>query len=435
MRRKVMVLGLLGLIVTACAQPVAPRVTVSPARPTAVPPTVEPPTVPVPTNTPPATSTSAPTATAIPAPMSAPTSAPATTASEVDLELIADGLTRPDYLTHAGDDRLFVLEQPGRIRIIENGQLLKQPFLDITDRVLSSSNEQGLLSVAFEPNYAAAGGAATGRFYVNYTRKGDGATIVERYQVSAADPNVADKASATEVIVIDQPEPNHNGGLIKFGPDGYLYIGMGDGGGAGDRHGSIGNGQDLRALLGKMLRLDVVNQTTYAIPSSNPFGNEIWALGVRNPWRFSFDRMTGDLYMADVGQNQYEEVNFQPAASTGGENYGWRIMEGTHCFNPQSNCDQTGLVQPIAEYSHAEGCSVTGGYVYRGAQYPAWQGQYFFADYCIGTIWSLTREATGGWSRADRLAAGMRISSFGEDVNGELYVIDHGGAVYRMIAK
>ncbi|MBI5567038.1 MAG: PQQ-dependent sugar dehydrogenase [Chloroflexi bacterium] len=345
------------------------------------------------------------------------------------MDLIADGLRRPDYLTHAGDARLFVIEQPGRIRVIENGQLLDQPFLDIVDRVLSSGNEQGLLSVAFEPEYA-----QTGRFYVNYTRRGDGATIVERYQVSA-DPNVADKSSASEVIVIQQTEANHNGGLVLFGPDGYLYVGMGDGGGAGDRHGSIGNGQNREALLGKLLRLDVVNQATYAIPPSNPFGNEIWSWGVRNPWRFSFDRLTGDLYMADVGQNQYEEVNFQPAASAGGENYGWRSMEGAHCFNPQSNCDRSGLVLPIAEYSHAEGCSVTGGYVYRGAQYPALQGQYFFADYCIGTIWSLTRDTTGEWSRADRLAADVRISSFGEDVNGELYVIDHGGAVYRMTMK
>lgn len=430
MNRKWMILGLLGLIVTACAQPVAPRVTVSPARSTAVPPTdlpptVVPPTVEPPTDTPPpATSTPVPTETV------APTSAPADTANEVGLELIADGLTRPDYLTHAGDARLFVLEQPGRIRIIANGQLLERPFLDITDRVLSSGNEQGLLSVAFEPDYA-----STGRFYVNYTRKGDGATMIERYTVTANDPNVADKNLAAEILVIDQPEPNHNGGLIKFGPDGYLYVGMGDGGGAGDRHGTVGNGQDPKALLGKMLRLDVVNQATYAIPPSNPFGNEIWALGVRNPWRFSFDRATGDLYMADVGQNQYEEVNFQPAASAGGENYGWRIMEGTHCFNPQSNCDQTGLVRPIAEYSHAEGCSVTGGYVYRGAQHPALQGQYFFADYCIGTIWSLTRNAAGEWLRVDRLAAGMRISSFGEDVNGEVYVIDHGGTVYRMTMK
>lgn len=429
MNRKVMMLWTAGLIVSACAQSPAPRVTVSPARPTTesatTVPTVRPPTAMPPTKTlPPATNTPLPTATA------SPTAEAVSTSDEIALEAVVSSLTRPDYLTHAGDARLFVIEQPGRIRIIENGQLLDKPFLDIVDRVTSDGNEQGLLSVAFEPDYV-----QTGRFYVNYTRKGDGATIVERYQVSASDPNVADKSSASEVIVIKQTEANHNGGLIKFGPDGYLYVGMGDGGGAGDRHGSIGNGQDPSALLGKMLRLDVVNQATYAIPPTNPFGNEIWALGVRNPWRFSFDRATGDLYIADVGQNQYEEVNFQPAASAGGENYGWRIMEGAHCFNPQNNCDQAGLVLPIAEYSHAEGCSVTGGYVYRGARYPALQGQYFFADYCIGTIWSLTRGTSGEWSRTDRLAADVRVSSFGEDANGELYVIDHSGTVYRMTAK
>jgi glucose/arabinose dehydrogenase len=223
--------------------------------------------------------------------------------------------------------------------------------------------------------------------------------------------------------------------LIKFGPDGYLYVGMGDGGGAGDRHGSIGNGQDLNSLLGKMLRIDVTNQDTYAIPPDNPFGNEIWSYGWRNPWRFSFDRATGDLYIADVGQNAYEEVHFQPAGSTGGENYGWRIMEGTHCFDPRQGCDQSGLVLPIAEYSHAEGgCSITGGYVYRGQQFPAMQGVYFFGDYCSGIIWSLQRDGDR-WEMTGRLESSVTISSFGEDVNGEVYVVDHNGAVYQLIAK
>lgn len=422
MKRKLRILWVLSLIVAACAQSPTARVTVSPTTiaptdrlPTAVPPAV--------TNRP------LPTTTVSPA-TAQPTAEAVSTSDKIALEAVASGLTRPVYLTHAGDARLFVVEQPGRIRIIQDGQLLKEPFLDIVDRVTSDGNEQGLLSVAFEPGHA-----TTGRFYVNYTRKPDGATLIERYTVTANDPNQADKNSAAEILVIDQPEPNHNGGLIKFGPDGYLYVGMGDGGGAGDRHGSIGNGQDPKALLGKILRLDVANQATYAIPASNPFGTEVWALGLRNPWRFSFDRTTGDLYIADVGQNEYEEVNFQPANSPGGENYGWRIMEGRHCFDPQSNCDQSGLVPPIAEYSHAEGgCSITGGYVYRGTRYPALQGQYFFADYCTGTIWSLARAATGEWSRADRLSADMRISSFGEDVNGELYVIDHGGSIYRMTA-
>jgi len=429
MKRTWLLLSVIGLIVSACASAPAPRATVSPAQPTAET-TTRVPTIQPPTAVPPS-ATNKP----LPTTIASPTASAVALSDEIALEEVVTGLTRPVYLTHAGDARLFVIEQPGRIRIIQDGQLLKQPFLDIVDRVTSDGNEQGLLSVAFEPDYAAAGGAATGRFYVNYTRKPDGATMIERYTVAANDPNVADKNSAAEILVIDQPEPNHNGGLVKFGPDGYLYVGMGDGGGQGDQHGSIGNGQDPKALLGKMLRLDVVNQATYAVPASNPFGNEIWALGVRNPWRFSFDRTTGDLYIADVGQNQYEEINFQPAASAGGENYGWRIMEGLHCFDPQSNCDRSGLVLPISEYSHAEGCSVTGGYVYRGAQHPALQGQYFFADYCIGTIWSLTRAASGEWSRADRLAADMRISSFGEDVNGELYVLDQSGTIYRMTTQ
>jgi glucose/arabinose dehydrogenase len=436
MNRTLMVLVVCGLIIAACAQSPAPRVTVSTAQATPQPATIVPtalrPTTVPPTNTRlPSTSTPEPTTAASPTVAASPTTPAVTTSSEIALEPIATGLTRPTYLTHAGDARLFVIEQPGRIRIIDaSGQLLDQPFLDITDRVLSSGNEQGLLSVAFEPEYA-----TTGRFYVDYTRKPDGATMIERYQVSPSDPNVADKSSASEVIVIQQPEPNHNGGLIKFGPDGYLYVGMGDGGGAGDRHGSIGNGQNQKALLGKLLRLDVVNQATYVIPASNPFGTEVWAYGLRNPWRYSFDRATGDLYIADVGQDTYEEVDFQPAASTGGENYGWRIMEGLHCFNPQDYCDQSGLVLPVAEYSHAVGgCSITGGYVYRGAKYPVLSGQYFFGDYCSGIIWSLQRSGDQ-WQMTKRLESGLLISSFGEDVNGELYVIDHNGAVYRLATK
>ena len=323
-----------------------------------------------------------------------------------------------------------MIEQPGRIRIVENGQLLDRPYLDITDKVTTNSNEQGLLSVAFHSDYA-----NNGQFWVNYTRPKDGATVIERYGVSQDDPNRADAQSGKVILVIAQPEPNHNGGLVKFGPDGYLYIGMGDGGSAGDPHGPIGNGQDLTALLGKILRIDVTDQDTYAIPASNPFGNEIWSYGWRNPWRFAFDRATNDLYIADVGQNVYEEVHFQPADSPGGENYGWRIMEGMHCFDPRQGCDQSGLVLPVAEYSHAEGgCSVTGGYVYRGLEYPALNGTYFFGDYCSGIIWSLRREGEQ-WPMTKRLETGVQISSFGEDVNGELYVVDHGGAVYQLIAK
>ena len=360
-----------------------------------------------------------------------PTPAQPIALAEIALEpIVTDGLVRPTYLTHAGDDRLFVTEQPGRIRIIQNGHLLDRPFLDLTGKVLSRGNEQGLLSVAFHPDYA-----ANGQFFVNYTRLGDGATVVERYSVSKLDPNQAAGLSGTPLLVIAQPEQNHNGGQLQFGPDGYLYIGMGDGGGAGDRHGAVGNGQDPQALLGKLLRIAVTNQEQYAVPPTNPFGDEVWALGLRNPWRFSFDRATGDLYVADVGQNTYEEVNFQPAASTGGENYGWRIMEGLHCYAPQENCPRAGLTLPVAEYSHAEGgCSITGGYVYRGEKYPALTGQYFFGDYCTGNLWSMQRAGTA-WQMTRRLTADRRISSFGEDVNGEVYVVDHDGAVYLLIAK
>jgi glucose/arabinose dehydrogenase len=413
------------LLVSACAAPVNPpaRQTVSTPVATAAAPTVVPPT---------ATSVSTiDSSSAVPPQPAATPLLQAGDAFTPALEpLVSGGLVRPDYLTHAGDDRLFVIEQPGRIRLIEKGQLRDQPFLDITDKVSTDGNERGLLSVAFHPDYV-----NNGQFFVDYTRQPDGATVIERYTVSKDDPDRANDQSGKVILTIAQPEANHNGGLIKFGPDGYLYIGMGDGGGQGDQHGSIGNGQNRNALLGKLLRIDVTQQDTYAVPPTNPFRTEVWAYGLRNPWRFSFDRSTGDLYIADVGQNLYEEVDVQPAASTGGENYGWRIMEGWHCYDPQEGCDQAGLVLPVAEYSHdAGGCAITGGYVYRGSQYPALQGAYFFGDYCSGIIWSLQREGDR-WQMIKRLTADMRISSFGEDVNGELYVIDHGGGVYRLTAK
>ncbi|HEY4688298.1 MAG TPA: PQQ-dependent sugar dehydrogenase, partial [Anaerolineae bacterium] len=349
------------------------------------------------------------------------------------VEPVASGFAKPVHLTHAGDDRLFVVEQAGRIRIVEDGQVLETPFLDIASLVRSTGNEQGLLSVAFHPQYA-----SNGEFFVDYTRNPDGATVVARYRVSG-DPNVADPDSAEVLLTIDQPEPNHNGGLLLFGPDGYLYIGTGDGGGAGDRHGAIGNGQDPQALLGKILRIDVDQGDPYAIPASNPFADgangrpEVWAYGLRNPWRFSFDRATGDLYIADVGQGTYEEVDFQPASSAGGVNYGWRIMEGMHCYSPRDGCDQTGLMPPVAEYTHDSGCSVTGGYVYRGSDYPWLDGVYVFADYCSGIVWSLERDAAGQWQMTERLDVDFSVSSFGEDRVGELYLAGRGdGTIYRL---
>jgi glucose/arabinose dehydrogenase len=317
---------------------------------------------------------------------------------------------------------LFVVEQAGRILIIKDAVNNPTPFLDIVSLVGSNANEQGLLSVAFHPNYR-----NNGYFFVNYTNK-QGDTIIARYTV-ADNPDIADPNSAKILLTIDQPYANHNGGQVVFGPDGYLYIGMGDGGAANDPH---NNGQNLGVLLGKILRIDVDSADPYGVPPDIPFiGNrearpEIWSYGWRNPWRFSFDRATNDMYVADVGQNQYEEVHVELAGTPGGQNYGWRLMEGFHCFEP-ADCDPTGqgLVLPIAEYDHTQGCSITGGYVYRGQQYPTLNGVYFYADYCSGIIWGLRREADGAWSQAQLLASDQAISSFGEDEAGEVYLAQH----------
>jgi glucose/arabinose dehydrogenase len=335
----------------------------------------------------------------------------------------------PIYLTHAGDERLFVVQQNGVIRIVADGRVSEQRFLDIRDQVGLQGNEQGLLSVAFHPDFA-----NNGYFYVNYTNL-EFDTVISRFQVNPANPDTADPTSEQILLIIPQPYPNHNGGLVKFGPDGYLYIGMGDGGSQGDPH---NHGQDASTLLGDMLRIDVnVPDVPYGIPESNPFvgdsrkRGEIWATGLRNPWRFSFDRETGDLYIADVGQNQWEEVNFQPANSSGGENYGWNILEGTHCYQAE-NCDTAGLIPPIFEYDHSQGCSITGGYVYRGVQFPELRGNYFVADYCSGLIWRLFPQADGRWDSALVLESGLDIASFGEDVNGELYVVAREGGVHMI---
>jgi glucose/arabinose dehydrogenase len=281
--------------------------------------------------------------------------------------------------------------------------------------------EQGLLSFVFHPDYA-----QNGRFFVNYTNQ-EGDTVVSRFQVNGADPNTADPASEQILMVLNQPFSNHNGGQIQFGPDGYLYIGMGDGGSAGDPE---NNGQNPATLLGTLLRIDIDNGEPYAVPSDNPFvdnpdrADEIWAYGLRNPWRFSFDRGTGDLFLSDVGQRIWEEINFQPAISGGGENYGWSILEGGHCYQTE-NCDSTGTVLPVSEYSHDSGCSVTGGYVYRGSQFPTLTANYFFADYCTGIVWSLFRQPDGSWLQNMVLESGRTVSSFGEDLAGELYLLDH----------
>lgn len=350
--------------------------------------------------------------------------------SVLALEPVLSGLNVPVYLTApAGDSRLFIVEKDGLIRIYQNGSLLPTPFLDLTG-LTTKGGEQGLLGLAFDPNYA-----ANGRFYVSYTTSGPspgGTSIIARYHVSS-DPNVANPGSDTLILGLAQPEINHNGGGIGFGPDGMLYIGFGDGGGAGD---PLGTGQDRTDLLGSMLRIDV-SGATYTSPASNPFAgdpsfrHELWNYGLRNPWRWSFDRQTGDLYIADVGQNAYEEVNVQPAASSGGENYGWNIMEASHCYAADT-CNRRGLVLPVITYGHGDGCAVTGGYVYRGSAVPAVQGQYFYSDACSGFIRSF--RWSGGSVTAQKQWSSLTISgvnSFGEDGQGELYVMTYDGALYR----
>ena len=391
---------------------------------------------PLPSTLPPATVTSTlpppPTDTATPIP---PTESPTATPAPVDATafpdaanyawaLVADGLIRPVGIQNAGDGsgRLFILEQMGRILIYDHGRVSPTPFLNIIDEVGSSGNEQGLLGLAFHPRYA-----ENGQFFVNYTDR-NGNTVIARFHVSD-DPNVADPASETPLLHVDQPFPNHNGGMLAFGPDGYLYAGLGDGGSGGD---PLGNGQNTKVLLGKILRLDVDSGNPYAIPADNPFGSEVWAYGLRNPWRFSFDRATGDLWIGDVGQNAWEEIDFLPAGSPGGANFGWNLIEGSH---PYSGDAQPGLILPVAEYSHAEGgCSVTGGTVYRGAALPEWQGIYLYGDYCSGKVWGLIR-STGGWQSRVQFDTGFSISSFGVDEAGEVYIANLQGSIHRLERK
>jgi len=340
--------------------------------------------------------------------------------------LVSDGLLRPVDIQHAGDGsgRLFIVEQAGRIRILQNGKLLPLPFLDIRERVGSQGNEQGLLGLAFHPHFG-----ENGYFYVNYTdRRGD--TVIARFQVMA-DPNLADANSEKILLKVNQPFPNHNGGVLTFGPDGYLYAGLGDGGSAGD---PFNNAQKTTTLLGKILRLDVDGGDPYRIPPENPFGNEIWAYGLRNPWRISFDRQTGDLWIGDVGQNAWEEIDFLPAGAPSAANFGWSLLEGTHPYNGDL---QAGLILPVFEYPHEMdrgGCSVTGGYVYRGAALPEWQGIYLFGDYCTGFVWGLIRSVSG-WQAEVLFDTPFNISTFGVDQAGEVYLADLQGAVYRLERK
>ncbi len=388
----------------------------------------------------PTLSPSSPTAQATPsAAPSSPTAAPAQPTSTtlipdpgtITWTPLTGGLDSPVGLTNAGDGsgRLFVLEQRGRIRIIKNGQLLPTPFLDITDRVGKNGSEQGLLGLVFDPGYK-----SNSFFYVNYTDE-NANTVIARFKVSA-DADVASPASEKVLLHVRQPYPNHKGGALNFGPDGYLYIGLGDGGSEGDPQLT---GQNTNTLLGKLLRIDVHNGDPYSIPKDNPFVNggglhEIWAYGLRNPWRFSFDRATGDLYIGDVGQDTYEEIDYLPAGSPGGENYGWSFREG---FHPYKGTPPAGLklVDPVWEYDHSQGCAIIGGAVYRGVNLPAWQGVYFYGDYCSGKVWGLKRGPDGTWHSQLLSETGSSITSFGLDEAGEIYLVDQQGIIFHLSGK
>ena len=375
--------------------------------------------------------------------------------------LIADGYKKPVFITSYPNNAklLYIVEQAGLIKIINDGKKLSRPFFDINKRVVNPNrpgDERGLLGFAFHPNHT-----NNGKFYINYMDN-DGNTIVSEFSTNSE--LRADHKSERIILKLKQPYGNHNGGDIQFGPDGYLYISIGDGGKAGD---PLNAGQDLSSLFGKIIRIDI-EQKPYGIPKSNPFfgqkdkREEIWAWGLRNVWRFSFDKQTGDKYLADVGQNKWEEVNFEPASSEGGLNYGWRIMEANHCYDPKENCPTEGLIKPIIEYPNdanhpafafriieelsfsetdVEGCSVTGGYVYRGQKIKSMQGQYIFGDYCSGNIWTLrvvNGKAINFKNRTEEINIGggeftTYISSFGQDSDGEIYIIDYNGGIYKLI--
>jgi hypothetical protein len=368
---------------------------------------------------------------------------------QIELEKVATGLSQPILATHAGDGsgRLFIVEKPGWIRILKNGTLLPTPFLDVGSLV-STCNECGLLGLAFHSDYD-----TNGLFYISYTRKSDDASVLARYTISG-NPDLADAASAESMLVIGQPASNHNGGHIAFGTDGYLYFGLGDGGGAGD---TANNAQNIGNLLGTILRIDPEgsppaqpndlcgSNPDYGIPASNPFVggsgdcDEIWAYGLRNPWRFSFDRWTGDLWIGDVGQDCREEIDFEPFETDGGLNYGWRLMEGSACFDvddrfncddPPAGCNDGSLTLPVLGYPHASGfCnSVTGGYRYRGALEPQLQGVYLFGEFCHDWIAGTIPRCDSVWESRVLLDTGFAVSSFGESEAGEVYVVEYSGS-------
>lgn len=400
--RRIVLLTL--LILTACAPPITPAAPSAPATAT--------PTFPF-----------LPTDTVTPTPTMSITDFP--NPESYQWETAASGFKSPVDIQHAGDGsgRLFIVEQAGVIRILQNGAPLEPPFLDITDRVNDRGNEQGLLGLAFHPDFA-----SNGFFYVNYTKEG-GDTVIARFTASG---NMADPNSEVQLLNVSQPYPNHNGGGLAFGPDGYLYIALGDGGSGGDPQ---GNGQRRDTLLGKILRIDVNRGEPYAVPPDNPFGNEIFHYGLRNPWRFSFDARTGDLWIGDVGQGSYEEIDFLPASTPGGINFGWNRFEGFHDYTAGDIPEN--YRPPLFEYSHTEGCSVTGGNVYRGSM-PEWQGVYFYGDFCSGKVWGALRTVSAGEETSISTVlfeTGAQITSFGVDEAGEVYLAARNGDILRLAHK
>ena len=355
-----------------------------------------------------------------------------------DLVTVASGFTNPLDIQQPNDGsgRLFVVEQAGRIKIIQSGAVLGTPYLDVSSLIVSGG-EEGLLGLAFHPNFN-----TNGCFYVNYTTtrlNGTLQTAISEFRAATPGANTVNTASEQILFTVNQPETNHNGGGLAFGADGFLYIGLGDGGGAGDQHGTIGNGQDKTTRLGKILRINVPCNGTYTAPASNPFNgqptptNEIWVYGLRNPFRFSFDN-TGILWIGDVGQDSFEEVD-RLTASQGGANLGWRIMEGTHCFNPATGCNTAGLTLPIFDYDHSQGDeTVIGGFVYHGTKAPALAGNYVFGDFTSGRVWTLTQNTSGQWIRTFLLnTAGGDLAAFGQDQAGELYLARYSsGMVVRL---
>lgn len=382
----------------------------------------------------PSKATASPTSEPTPEPATAPPMQPSETPHVVQTSVsslpdtngaewvvVAQGLHSPLGLEHAGDDRLFIVERRGLIWSFQDDEVSEEPFLDITDRVTTQGSEQGLLGMTFHPEFQ-----SNGELFVNYTDLG-GDTVVSRFNLSQT-PSYADAQSESVILSIGQPYRNHNAGDLEFGPEGYLYIPTGDGGSGGDPQ---GNAQNLNTLLGKILRIDIDSADPYAVPDGNFEGgrSEIWAYGLRNPWRIHFDRATGDLYIADVGQNQWEEVNVQPAGSASGWNFGWDIREGSHPFEGSA---LEGLVDPVAEYSHQLGISVTGGVVVRDPRLPEWQGVYMYGDFGSGIIWGLLEVPGIGWTSTQLWDTSASISSFGQDNLGRVYLVDYQGRILRL---